>query len=786
MKRGIPVVIGTTTKIKDSIAYQLSRVFYENIANQHNIETSWQLAQAKIIGDYPNLSQFRGVSFGKEEEIAKNNLQSPWFIKFNPEKKGKEWKLKPIIESPKSLFLNRIPQRQLNDIVGRRKTLQNIYDKLHSHKSLLLMNGMGGIGKTTLAEVYVSEYKKEYNYLLWLRTAGNIKEAFLRDGFLLQKLQIKEAIEQAIKEQNLAKAWDIILYALHQQKGKGLFIVDNSEENDFEILTQIQESCPQLHILITSRSENLNFEQIYIDRLSLPKSIELFYHYYDPKGILLHNDDLVAEIVSIAGRHTLVIEILAKIVAIRPTHDFTQLIVELKQKGFDIARAIKVQHKYDEEKKHLFDILLTAFDIAGLISDDIIKKLLTHFAILPTQNIPFDILQALLPIPNETADEYAIALNTLSQNSWLQKTEGTTVSYYCHPVIRQVLFEKLQPNAEDCDEMIQFLIDDIKNIYYINPLDTVKWLPYTNSILTYLINEIESIATLINITSLIYQTIGNLPKSLEYGLSALVIFKKIYPIEHSYIAVLYDNISITYRRMGYLEKSLEYGLLALSIFKKILPLKHPDIATSYDNIGVVYSEMNNLEESLKYKLKALAIRENIFFITHPDLVASYSNISITYNKIGNLKKSLEYGLKALSIGEKIFSNKDNSLAIMYNNIGLIYGNIGNLEKSLEYGLKALNIQEKILSNKHYSLATSYNNISITYSKIKNWEKALYFQQKALNINISVLPFGHYNTKIMVNTMSEILISTIKAKGEEWAMPYIQWFIENCRDYLENE
>ena len=113
--------------------------------------------------------------------------------------------------------------------IGRDDDLKKIHEKLFNEQNgLLLVNGEGGIGKTTVASTYYHKYIAEYSHLIWIVAERSIENALLTLALELQ-LKFDDAItgEQRIIE---------ILRELMMLENPSLLVIDNA--NDLEDLNK--------------------------------------------------------------------------------------------------------------------------------------------------------------------------------------------------------------------------------------------------------------------------------------------------------------------------------------------------------------------------------------------------------------------------------------------------------------------------------------------------------------------------------------------------------------------
>ena len=168
--------------------------------------------------------------------------------------------------------------------IGRDNEVETIHQSLTTKKNiLLLVNGKGGIGKTTLASKYYYEYRKYYQHLVWVFSGISIIEALLT-------LKIPLAIDfpaENNSEQNLP----ILLQAMAELNEPCLLIIDNANE-----LAGIQKyhgallQCSNFHILLTTRiNKKIHNTELYqVKPLYKIAALSLFKKHYSEHD---HSED---------------------------------------------------------------------------------------------------------------------------------------------------------------------------------------------------------------------------------------------------------------------------------------------------------------------------------------------------------------------------------------------------------------------------------------------------------------------------------------------------------------
>ncbi|KIM12883.1 MAG: hypothetical protein KU38_03580 [Sulfurovum sp. FS08-3] len=203
------------------------------------------------------------------------------------------------------------------DFVGRKEELQKVDELLNQNSTLLLLNGIGGIGKSTLASYYLNQNKDNYDYYGFVQVNEDIKLS-LASAFSASLNLQSEEFDDLFAE---------IMDKLQKLKGKKLLIIDDVEKMDNqldEMNTLMTLKNNGFKILFTSRQKIENIPQYHLDTMNQKDARELFTKHFPTDEL-----DKVDKILAYLDNHTLFIEKTAKTLA---NHKHTLTLESLLEK----------------------------------------------------------------------------------------------------------------------------------------------------------------------------------------------------------------------------------------------------------------------------------------------------------------------------------------------------------------------------------------------------------------------------------------------------------------------
>ncbi len=293
-----------------------------------------------------------------------------------------------IIEGQKQIPKHLTPLQKTNpdNIIGRTVDLTNLRQQLQDQHQIVVVNGIGGVGKTTLAEAYIFQYENDYEHIAWItNNADALSDDFVQNASLMRNLGIDAA---GIDPKAL---FTVLCDALRNLSGSpNLLVMDNADASAKNYL-DILPKPPNWHVLFTSREKIPHVTPIDLSTLKPEEAKALFKKHCTS----ITDDAAIDALTKSVEYHTLTIEILAKTAENRfLSADELKNAIEK-----DIKANIHTKHAGTNKTERVTSYLLSIFNMDDLENPHI--WLLQQFACLPPEYFEFEELKAILNRPYE-------------------------------------------------------------------------------------------------------------------------------------------------------------------------------------------------------------------------------------------------------------------------------------------------------------------------------------------------------------------------------------------------
>jgi tetratricopeptide (TPR) repeat protein len=199
---------------------------------------------------------------------------------------------------------------------------------------------------------------------------------------------------------------------------------------------------------------------------------------------------------------------------------------------------------------------------------------------------------------------------------------------------------------------------------------------------------------------------------------------------------------------------------ALAICEKTLGPEHRDTAGSLSNLANVLRAQGDLAGARPLFERALAIYEKALGPEHPRTVTSLNNLALLLSAQGDLTAARPLFEHALAIREKAFGPEHPDTATCLNSLAGVLAAQGDFAGARPLYERALAIREKTLGPEHYDTAESLNDLAVLLSNEGDFAGARLLLKRALAIGASQVKRSPWGKPLSAHTTSHSDETTI--------------------------
>ena len=648
-----------------------------------------------------------------------------------------------------------VPHRNIH-FMGRDTDLERIESALQEDSEdgipqPVVVYGLGGIGKTSVAVEFAYRNMDRYDVVWWVRSEEPATMAS-DYGALAARLGILREDE---KDQRImievARGW------LERTEKKWLIIFDNAEEED-ELVRFLPRGGIG-HILITSRNPGWSVaECIELRKWSRDDSVN---YILDRVG----QEDRVSasKLAQELDDYPLALTQAAAYINKRKKTLTSYLSIFEKHK-LEVLERGKPTSEYHSTVATTWEMAFREIDEESHASID----LLNLFSYLAPDDIPIAlILDGADQLPeqlSETAGDDLLlddALEILLRYSLIYKT-GNSVSV--HRLVQDVTRDRLSD-----DEKKVWATGAVKLIEKTFPLDSDD--PNTWDLCTRLLQHAlvatghaESMGIVDDSVFLLLNRSGDyLGRRYDFVRGkavlnrALEIGKSLYGEEHPNIANCIYALGKIHLKNYELDESIECFNRAVEIDRKSYGENHAVVARDLIKLAHAYRFRFDFEKSRENYELAMKILESEFGTDHTEVARCAEHLSYLFYHMGEYKMAKELLDRAIGINTEAFGSDDYRIGEDHVALGVLLRPLGDLAGSREEIGKGLEILECLYGPEYSSIAWTLCELSESHRQLGEYEKAKGCLERALKINETVFGPDHYNTAIAQNRLGRVLL-----------------------------
>jgi tetratricopeptide (TPR) repeat protein len=655
------------------------------------------------------------------------------------------------------------------------------------------VQGMGGVGKTSLAIEYAHRYRDLYAGVCWC-------PAETRVGLLGALTSLAVSLGAATAEEgDIEKAAKAALRRLAEQRATWLLVYDNVTAPD-----EVADLLPSAgaRVLITSRFSDWGelAGDVPLDLLPLEEAVAYL------QSRAARSDAVGAKILAEAlGRLPLALDHAAAYCK-RAQMRFADYVAK-------VSRFITLAPRgagYPTSVGATFDL---AIEAAAAECPEA-EALISYLAQCAPERIPMTLLEGAF----EQEAEVWAALTALSEISLVKHDpfENGTPAIVVHRLVQNVARTRSEANKTSATSTKR-LISRLSAIYpqdrdalSDNAPEHPKSWPVCAQLTPHVLvqrhsgsatTEMPQWAELLHLTGCYLFGRGSYSEAVQLLRDAFAMRERLLGPEHVDTAGTLGQLASLLRAQGDLSGAQEHEERVLSIREKALGRDHIHTATSLNNLALLLSDQGDLAGARPLYDRAIAIYEQALGPEHPWTAACLLNLARLlraqkdmlgakpiFNRVlaidektlgpnhpGTAATLLNFGLLLLDQGDLVGARKtlERSVTIFEQSLGAEHPDTAEALSSLADILRAekdfvrarelyervLEINERALGPDHFKLGTTLNNLGFTLQAIGDFSEARPLYLRALPICEKALGPSHRTTNRVRYNMASLLLAT---------------------------
>lgn len=581
-----------------------------------------------------------------------------------------------------------------NGFVGRQKELAQLHENLSGSENKALLAGMGGIGKSEIAKMYIKRYLEEdYDVVLWISFADSLEQTLINDyAFPIQGLSRTDYPEEDDRAYFLRKLR--ILKELGDRRI--LIVIDNFDVVDDE---NMEEFCSGTYsVLFTTRyhQESRRFPEIEIREMSDEGDLMALFRTEYSRSLDDAGLEQVKEILKELNGHPLSIRLVAS--AMQSRRIAPAKMLELLKEGMtgmvqQNARAADM----------IFGRLKQVFQLSTLNEEE--QYILKNLSLIPLCGISVETLYDWCG-----ADDFDV-IDELIRKSWVIHNPATD-EVHLHPLVADLMSEALEGDPDCCSRLLQAVVD---------AADKVIGTTYEYKC---------------KLRDIIYSADKKLPGShpMHWVLSQA---KANITME----MCLYDRAAGMYRELGQTAENLQDRLFVCNKLAHCYALSgYPEESRKIAQEGYALVTERPVDE--------LSMKQGYYY------VELLHRLVETNRDLGDYETAVSYGRKAVALqGRFHMGTMQGQLGWSEYHLGRALYKKGDLEESEKWMLHAISLFEEV--HDLWSVSFCYEILAMIQMERKNFEEALDYNRRAYDIRLPQLGSEHRDTGVNLEWRGKI-------------------------------
>jgi Flp pilus assembly protein TadD len=635
------------------------------------------------------------------------------------------------------------------------------------------VTGMGGIGKSLLAQEYALRFAAAYpGGVFWLRAHGHddTGEALSAEGRDAvrdtQLLAFAAALGIDTAELAPEHVPAALARGLDARADRFLWIVDDLPGAlDRDALDFWLAPGRLGHTLLTTRSHDYDAIGALVDLgvLSAQEGLELLGKHRSPEGPA--ETQAARGLVEDLGRHALALDVAGA--ALRTERGVRSYAAYRDALANPSADELELATRFVGELPGGHEASITT-TLARSIKhlDDAGLDFLRLASRLAADPIPADLVVEVFAqadaLDEDTARRRAVAAMADATNRSLAETTDDDDAREVHTLVSRTI-RLLEPASSRPDKLADAATTALTRRLNASAADRV---PADSATLAHARHlaaalEDERQATLLSCVAVQDQYRGDFRSARGLHEQVLAARRRLLGDRHPNTLTSIGNLAGTLSAQGDLDGARRLQEEDLRASQRVLGRKHPNTLIAMNNLAQILLAQGDLEGARRLHERAFAATRGAFGDEHPNTVASRNNLATALLEQGDLAGARRLQEQELAASRRVLGGEHPNTLISMHNLAETLWVQGDLAAARALQEQALAARRRVLGDEHPNTLATMNNLAETLRSQGELDRARTLQEHTVAGQRRVLGDDHPDTLISMSNLA----GTLRAQGD---------------------
>lgn len=621
--------------------------------------------------------------------------------------------------------------------VCRNAEMSAIQKHLHQDK-LVVLYGIGGIGKTELARYYAARHGAEYTCVQEVSCTASILEGIAKQvkisGFSRKKTAVGYESNEAYGQRKLN--WIL------EQPSQVLFIFDDVSPEDpawSQIALMNQDK------IVTSRwsREAWNCQVEEIAALKNVKQQQYLFEQYLERSLEEQEIPVFENIAAIVGGHTLTLQLIALQCNAADT-TLEEILEVLENQGIYTEDENGFSYGNTQEERNMYGHIRSIWNFSTLNEEE--GRLMQGLCLLPERGITRTEYQTWMHLDNLKV------INALQRRGWIQAyhQQGKTW-FYLHTVISEVVYWELYRKASaDLEELQWTVFREMKDRSKVF-LERLRYISYGEYMGMRLPCSLSTVCFLLGL-SMEEENLRELTKAMNILQRVESYLERLDALETMEAADCYNNIAVVYQTGNDLQMAHDYFKKASVIYQRYrdqFPEKYGFVLHNMARIHLSWKDYNEaltLENQAErwirkgnlYRLGNIYDVKADFYAykwrkAYEDWQKNLTNEELKNQVYDYLMYEWEHWDKAVRMKEAYCPDQKNEIMLSKANRACSGAFIGKYTEAKKDIQEVFEFYQKTTQENSIELGNTYSRMCLIYEKCGEYKLSCEYGEKSVHI-----------------------------------------------------